>query len=64
MYYIEQFGVAAMADIPESMHTTNVKKNLLKVWPNAHSAVNSEYKVAYLSEAINSSLTSKDAVAT
>ena len=53
-----------MADIPESMHTTNIKTTLLKVWPNAHSAVNSEYKVAYLSEAINSSLSSKDAVAT
>ena len=57
-----------MADIPGTMHATNVKttfmKLLLKVWPNAHSAVNSEYKVAYLSEAIDSSLSSKDAVAT
>jgi len=57
-----------MADIPESIHTTNVKatfmKPLLKVWPNAHSVLNSECKVAYLSEAIDSSLSSKDAVAT
>ena len=57
-----------MADIPGSMHTTSVKttfmKLLLKMWPNVHSAVNSEYKVAYLSEAIDSSLSSKDSVST
>ena len=61
-----------MVHIPGPIHITTITfgsktgfiKLLSKVWPNAHSAVNSGYNVAYLSEAIDSSPSSKEAVAT
>ena len=70
--YIYQLAVAGIVHIPGFMHITTITFGsktgfitlLSKVWPNTHSAVNSEYNVAYLSEAIDRSPSSKKAVVT
>jgi len=45
------------------MHTTIIETAFIKVWPSTQSVANSKYNVAYLSEAIDSSPSSKDALA-